>query len=76
MGGAILSPLPNAEKKSPRVYTLLQNIDLENVTFAQVQSVGNTISIEEMSEDELRRLVLVNLARLCVKGEWDGLLGT
>ena len=69
-------PLPNAEKKSPRVYTLLQNIDLENVTFAQVQSVGNTISIEEMSEDELRRLVLVNLARLCVKGEWDGLLGT
>ena len=71
-----MTPLPNAEKKSPRVYTLLQNIDLENVTFAQVQSVGNTISIEEMSEDELRRLVLVNLARLCVKGEWDGLLGT
>jgi len=71
-----MSPLPDAEKKSPRVYTLLQNVDLENVTFAQVQGVGNTISIEEMSEDELRRLVLVNLARLCVKGEWDGLLGT
>jgi len=71
-----MSPLPDAEKKSPRVYTLLQNTDLENVTFAQVQGVGNTISIEEMSEDELRRLVLVNLARLCVKGEWDGLLGT
>ncbi|HIA01319.1 MAG TPA: hypothetical protein EYN66_05335 [Myxococcales bacterium] len=71
-----MSPLPEAEKKSPRVYTLLQNTDLENVTFATVQSVGNTISIEEMSEDELRRLVLVNLARLCVKGEWNGLLGT
>jgi len=71
-----MTPLPDAEKKSPRVYTLLQNVDLENVTFAQVQGVGNTISIEEMSEDELRRLVLVNLARLCVKGEWDGLLGT
>jgi hypothetical protein len=27
-----------------------------------------------MNEDELRRLVLVNLARLTVKGEWDGLL--
>ena len=71
-----MSPLPEAEKKSPRVYTLLQNTDLENVTFATVQSVGNTISIEEMSEDELRRLVLVNLARFCVKGEWNGLLGT
>jgi len=71
-----MTPLPDAEKKSPRVYTLLQNVDLQNVTFAQVQGVGNTISIEEMSEDELRRLVLVNLARLCVKGEWDGLLGT
>jgi len=71
-----MSPLPDAEKKSPRVYTLLQNVDLQNVTFAQIQGVGNTISIEEMSEDELRRLVLVNLARLCVKGEWDGLLGT
>jgi len=69
-------PLPNAEKKSKRVYTLLQNTDLENVTFADIQGVGNTISIEEMSEDELRRLVLVNLARLCVVGEWDGLLGT
>ena len=46
-----MSPLPDAEKKSPRVYTLLQNVDLENVTFAQVQGVGNTISIEEMSED-------------------------
>jgi len=69
-------PLPDAEKKSKRVYTLLQNIDLENVTFANIQGVGNTISIEEMSEDELRRLVLINLARLCVKGEWDGLLGT
>jgi len=71
-----MSPLPDAEKKSKRVYTLLQNIDLENVTFANIQGVGNSISIEEMSEDELRRLVLINLARLCVKGEWDGLLGT
>jgi len=71
-----MTPLPNVEKKSKRVYTLLQNTDLSTVTFADVQGVGNTISIEEMSEDELRRLVLVNLARLCVAGEWNGLLGT
>jgi len=67
-------PLPNASKKSPRVYTNLQNIDLENVTFANIEATGNPIAIEEMNEDELRRLVLANVARLVVKGEWTGLL--
>ena len=67
-------PLPDANKKSPRVYTLSQNTDLENIAFATLQSIGQPINIEEMNEDELRRLVLVNLARLAVKGEWDGLL--
>jgi len=67
-------PLPDADKKSPRVYTLSQNTDLENLAFATMQSIGNPINIEELNEDELRRLVLVNLARLSVKGEWDGLL--
>jgi len=67
-------PLPDASKKSPRVYTNLQNIDLENVTFANIEATGNPIAIEEMNEDELRRLVLANLARLVVKGEWSGLL--
>ncbi len=69
-------PLPDANKKSPRVYPLLQNTDLENIAFATLQSTGTPIAIEEMNEDELRRLVLVNLARLSVKGEWDGLLST
>ena len=67
-------PLPDASKKSPRVYTLLQNTDLDNVTFANVQATGNPIAIEEMNEDEMRRLVLVNLCRLVVAGEWNGLL--
>ena len=67
-------PLPDANKKSPRVYPLLQNTDLENIAFATLQSTGTPIAIEEMNEDELRRLVLVNLARLSVKGEWSGLL--
>jgi len=65
--------LPDATR-SDRVYPLLQNLDLENLAFATVQGVGNTLAIEEMNEDELRRLVLVNLARLTVAGEWDGLL--
>ena len=67
-------PLPDANKRSPRVYTNLQNTDLDNVTFANVQSTGNPIAIEELNEDEMRRLVLVNLARLVCAGEWNGLL--
>ncbi len=67
-------PLPNANKKSPRVYTLLQNQQLGNVTFDTMKDVGKTINIEELNEDELRRLILINLARLTVDSEWDGLL--
>jgi len=61
-------------KPSKRVFPLLQNLDLDNVTFDQVQSVGNPISIEDMNEQEMVDLIIVNLARLVVSGEWDGLL--
>jgi len=67
-------PLPDANKKSPRVYTNLQNLDLDSVTFANIQATGNPIAVEELNEDEMRRLVLVNLARLVTEGEWTGLL--
>ena len=68
-------PLPDANKRSPRVYKLLQNTTLANLTNDDITSVGDPISIELLNEDELRRLVLVQLARLTVKQEWDGLLG-
>jgi len=73
-------PLPNAEKESPRVYKILKikTLDSEapnSLTQAEIASVGNPLSVEQLNEDELRRLVLVNLARLTVKKEWDGLLG-
>jgi hypothetical protein len=61
-------------KPSRRVFPLLQNLDLDTVTFAQVQSTGDPISIEDMNEQEMLDLIIVNLARLCVAGEWDGLL--
>jgi len=61
-------------KPSKRVFPLLQNLDLDSVTFAQVQSVGNPISIEDMNEQEMVDLIIVNLARLVVSGEWTGLL--
>jgi len=68
-------PLPNTLGESPRVYKLLKNIDLETVTNAQVTSVGDPITIEELNREECIRLIIVNLARLSVKQEWDGLLG-
>jgi len=65
-----------AEDRKPakRVFPLLQNLQLSAVSFDQVQSVGDPISIEDMNEQELQDLVLVNLARLAVSGEWTGLL--
>jgi hypothetical protein len=73
-------PLPDAPTISPRVYRLLKNKTLDaeapnSLSQADIAAVGDPISIEMLSEDELRRLVLVNLARLTVKQEWDGLLG-
>jgi len=60
---------------SPRVYKLLKNTDLDSLSDDDLISVGNPITIEELNREELQRLVLVQLARLSVKQEWDGLLG-
>ena len=65
-------PLPDA-KPDRRIYELLKTVDLENLTFSDFQSVAQTIYAEQGAEDELRRIVLVNLARLSVAGEWTGL---
>jgi len=59
---------------SKRVFKLLKNLDLENVSFSNVQSAGNPMHIEKLNRQELFDLVLVNFARLCVENEWDGLL--
>jgi len=61
-------------KPSKRVFPLLQNLDLDSVTFAQVQGVGDPITIEDMNEQEMIDLIIVNLARLVCAGEWNGLL--
>ena len=70
-------PLPDAPVESPRVYKLLKNLDLEALAADDDEMIntGNPISIEMLNEDELRRLILVQLARLSVKSEWNGLLG-
>ena len=57
------------------MYKLFKSTTLENVTNDNITNVGDPISIEMLNEDELRRLILVQLARLSVKQEWNGLLG-
>jgi len=60
---------------SPRVYKLLKTTDLDSLSDDDLILVGNPITIEELNREELRRLVLVQFARLSVKQEWNGLLG-
>lgn len=65
-------PLPDATKDQ-RIYQLLKNIDLGNLTFDQFQDAAETVFAEPEAEDTLRRIVLVNLARMSVAGDWTGL---
>lgn len=65
-------PLPDADPDK-RIYALLKNTDLENLSFADFQGVAEKVFAEQGAEDTLRRIVLVNLARLAVAGEWNGL---
>ena len=67
-------PLPNVQATSPRVYKLLKNTDLENLTADNLAEVADPISIEMLNEDELRRLCLVAFARMVTKGSFDGWL--
>jgi len=53
----------------------LKTTDLDSLSDDDLILVGNPITIEELNREELRRLVLVQFARLSVKQEWDGLLG-
>jgi len=65
-------PLPDADPDK-RMYKLLKNIDLENLSFAQFQSTAQTVFAEPESEDTLRRIVLINLSRMAIAGDWNGL---
>ena len=67
-------PLPDANNYSMRIYELLKESDLENLSYAQFQGVAEKLFTEPENEDEMRRLVLVQLARMAVRGDWDGFL--
>ena len=73
-------PLPAASPREARVYALLKGQTLEDLTGQLaagefLPETGNPISVENLNEDELRRLVLVKLAIESVRAEWDGLIG-
>jgi len=73
-------PLPDAVSREARVYALLKGLTLEDLT-GQLEAgeffpeAGNPISIQNVNEDELRRLVLLKLAIETVRADWQGLLG-
>ena len=72
-------PLPDAATREARVYALLKGQTLEQLTGQLaagefLPEVGNPISVEELNEDDLRRLVLVKLAVESVRADWTGLL--
>lgn len=64
-------PLPNADKDK-RLYELLKTQDLENLSYSDFQKAAQSIFVEGINEDDLRRVVLIQLARMAVAGEWNG----
>lgn len=72
-------PLPDAVTREARVYALLKGQTLESLTGQLaagefVPEAGNPITVENVNEDELRRLVLLKLAIESVRADWTGLL--
>lgn len=66
-------PLPEAEKDR-RLYELLKTQDLQNLSYSDFQQAAQAVFVEDVNEDTLRRIVLIQLARMSVAGEWNGVL--
>ena len=60
-------PLPDAPDYSKRIYELLKETDLENLSYSQFKGVSEKLFIEPENEDEMRRVVLIQLARMAVR---------
>ena len=67
-------PLPDAVSREARVYALLKGQTLQDLTGQLaagefLPEAGNPISIQNVNEDELRRLVLLKLAIESVRAD-------
>ena len=72
-----MPPLPNAEKKSNRIYPIMQGKTLEEIASGEnpdLANVGKPLDVMLLNEDELRRLVLIKFAITACAGDWDGFL--
>ena len=70
-------PLPNAEKRSNRIYPIIKGKTLEEIASGEnptIDNVGKPINVMLLNEDELRRLVLIKFAITACKADWDGFL--
>jgi len=72
-----MCPLPNAERKSNRIYPIMQGKTLQEIASGENPTIDNTgkvLDVMQLNEDELRRLVLIKFAITACKGDWDGFL--
>ena len=70
-------PLPNAEKRSNRIYPIIKGKTLEEIASGEnptIDNIGKPIDVMLLNEDELRRLVLIKFAITACKADWDGFL--
>ena len=70
-------PLPDAVPKPPgsNIYRQLNAIKLGDLTNEQYEVVYNNIFLNDTSEDELRRLALIGLARQSYSPSSSGPIG-
>jgi len=63
-------------RKEGRVFALAKGKTLQNIASDEtlMARLGNPITLENINEDELRRLVLLKFAVESIRGDWVGLL--
>jgi hypothetical protein len=71
-----MMPLPGANRHEGRVYALSKGQSLADIAGNEswMATLGDPIAVQNLNEDELRRLVLLKLAVESVRGDWVGLL--
>tara|TARA_R110000868_G_scaffold371569_1_gene635281 strand:+ start:356 stop:574 length:219 start_codon:yes stop_codon:yes gene_type:complete len=70
-------PLPNAEKRSNRIYPIMKGKTLKEIASGEnptIDDVGKPLNVMMLNEDEMLRLVLIKLAITACAGDWDGFL--
>lgn len=72
-------PLPDAVNREARVYALLKGQTLQSLTGQLAPGeffpeAAAPVTIEQVNEDELRRIILLKLAIESIRADWVGLV--